>query len=225
MDDSGYDENAVLFFEETGPLGNAYSLYTIKDFKDGRDTLIIPSEVNGKPVVEIAAHAAAFRHIKNLYIPSSINCIGEYAFKCREFEYVEIDGVKTIGKRAFENCDYKNIVFCEGVKHIGECAFYSNNIQELVLPNSLETIEDGAFAYSLALKHITFGDHLTKIGSSAFETCIGIEELSFPNSLLQIGDYAFEDCKKLEYVKFGSQIKVNKDKVFANCHNLKGFAD
>ena len=53
MDDGRYDENAVLFFEETGTLGEAYRLYKINDFKDGRDTLVIPSEVNGKPVIAI----------------------------------------------------------------------------------------------------------------------------------------------------------------------------
>ena len=77
MDDSGYDENAVLFFEETGVHGDAYRLYKINNFKDGRDTLVIPSEVNGKPVVEIDNYATKWlEKIKFMYIPSTVKRIG-----------------------------------------------------------------------------------------------------------------------------------------------------
>ena len=157
MDDSDYDEDAALFFEETGALGEAYRLYKINDFKDGRDTLVIPSEVNGKPVVEIGSCVGICLHIRNLYIPSSVKVIEDYAFDCGDFETLVIDGVEEICKRAFALIDVKTLVLGEGIKEIGEGAFHSAHEESLVLPDSLETIRNATFKDNLSLKTIRFG--------------------------------------------------------------------
>lgn len=99
MDDSGYDENAVLFFEETGVNGDAYRLYKINDFKDGRDTLVIPSEVNGKPVVEIDNYATKWlEKIKFMYIPSTVKRIGIGVLQNSYFDYVVLGDITILNQ-------------------------------------------------------------------------------------------------------------------------------
>ena len=100
MDDSGYDENAVLFFEETGALGEAYRLYKIKDFKDGRNTLVIPSEVNGKPVVEIGdlGKEWLFNKTRLLYVPNSVKQIDFGIFDNKHLENVVLGNVEIVRK-------------------------------------------------------------------------------------------------------------------------------
>ena len=99
MDDSGYDEDAVLFFEETGALGEAYRLYKINDFKDGRDTLVIPSEVNGKPVVEIDNYATKWlEKIKKIYIPNSVTRICFDLFQNSFFDCIMLGDITILNQ-------------------------------------------------------------------------------------------------------------------------------
>lgn len=223
MDDGRYDENAVLFFEETGTLGEAYRLYKINDFKDGRDTLVIPSEVNGKPVIAIGKWAGmAIRHIRNLYIPSSVKVIEKCAFGCleAELETLVVDGVEEIGDRAFWCLHVKNIVLGEGIKEIGERTFDSAREESLVLPDSLEIIRESAFNDNVYLKTIRFGKGLKRIDSSAFCWCHRLTSLNFPNSLKSIEQDAFRSCWELQSIKFGSGLKYVSISAFENCEKL-----
>ena len=65
----------------------------------------------------------------------------------KEHWVITFDGdVTEIGKHAFDSCrDLTNISIPESVKIIGEQAFLFANIQELYLPDGLETIEEYAF--------------------------------------------------------------------------------
>ena len=96
----------------------------------------------------------------NSYDPSS---------KVEEIEIPE--GVKTIGRSVFDNCD---------------------GLSEIKLPESLETIEDGAFMDCDGLKGLVLPKSLKTIKDYAFQDCKGLTEVEIPGSVTNIGTEAFE---------------------------------
>lgn len=99
---------------------------------------------------------------------------------------------------SFEGNDY-------AVTVIGNCAFlYGFFTGNLVIPNSVTTIEDGAFAYCYSFTgDLVIPNSVTTIGESAFQICYGFDgDLIIGNSVTTIGDYAFNDCDGLKGVLF-----------------------
>ena len=86
------------------------------------------------------------------------------------------------------------------VTSIGENAFFFDDddyiynvffINELIIPNSVTTIKDGAFAFLYGVKKITLPENLVSIGDGAFYYNFGLEEIVLPNALVKIGKLAF----------------------------------
>lgn len=93
-------------------------------------------------------------------------------------------------------CSYiwvKKVVLPPNLKEIGEKAFIRSSITELVLPDTVERIDDDAFYGCYDLKKVVFSNNLQEIGDRAFYMS-GLESISFPASLRTIGDCAFEFC-------------------------------
>ena len=86
---------------------------------------------------------------------------------------------------------------------IGNCAFlYGFFTGNLVIPNSVTTIEDGAFAYCYSFTgDLVIPNSVTTIGESAFQICYGFDgDLVIGNAVTTIGDYAFNSCDGLKGV-------------------------
>ena len=89
------------------------------------------------------------------------------------------------------------------VTNIGNSAFlYYFYLTSLSLPNSLITIEDGAFAYCSGFTgDLIIPNSVVTIGASAFFTCYSFDgDLVIGNSVTTIGEYAFDDCAGLHGV-------------------------
>ena len=83
------------------------------------------------------------------------------------------------------------------VTTIGNSAFlYCFYLTSLTLPNSLITIEEGAFAYCSGFTgDLVIPNSVVTIEPSAFFTCYAFDgDLVIGNSVTVIGDYAFNDC-------------------------------
>ena len=89
------------------------------------------------------------------------------------------------------------------VTNIGNSAFlYYFYLTSLSLPNSLITIEDGAFAYCSGFTgDLIIPNSVITIGQSAFFTCYAFDgDLVIGNSVTTIGEYAFDDCNGMHGV-------------------------
>lgn len=90
----------------------------------------------------------------------------------------------------YEGTDYT-------VTTIGNSAFlYYFYLTSLTIPNSVTTIEDGAFAYCSGFTgDLIIPNSVTTIGASAFFQCSGFDgTLTIGESVNYIGDYAFRQC-------------------------------
>lgn len=74
--------------------------------------------------------------------------------------------------------------------YIGEYAFDLNDLKEVVLPDTVEYIDDYAFNQSLDLKKFYFGKSLKHIGKWAFSRA-ELTEIDLPDTVEYIGDCAF----------------------------------
>jgi hypothetical protein len=86
---------------------------------------------------------------------------------------------------------------------IGNTAFmYCFYLTSLTIPNSVTTIEEGAFAYCSGFTgDLVIPNSVVTIEASAFFTCYAFDgELVIGNSVTSIGDYAFNDCNGMHGV-------------------------
>ena len=77
-----------------------------------------------------------------------------------------------------------------GFRDICDC-IHSNPIKEILLPSSLEVIEDGTFFDFAEIEKINIPENVKKIGSQAFWGLDRVEELILPGTVEQISKHAF----------------------------------
>ena len=84
---------------------------------------------------------------KEYDIPDTVTTIDRYAFdECANLDYLIIpDTVKNIGDNAFRGSMMDRIVLGNGIKMIPTYCFDSSNVNSIVIPDSVEEIEYGAF--------------------------------------------------------------------------------
>ena len=77
------------------------------------------------------------------------------------------------------------------VKIIGRLCFAVTNVEEVILPKGIESIESKAFVDCTKLKKINFPEGLEAVKNRAFMNCSSLTEVALPETLTEIGDYAF----------------------------------
>ena len=198
-------------------LNDAGNGYIITDYLCMTyDTVVIPSEYKGLPVVGID-YAAFMNHseIKSLTLPSSLEYIGKSSFcGCSGIEELVIPaGVTKIDESAFERCDgLKKVTFPVGLQSIGMSAFKScYRLLEIELPFTLTKLGDIAFSDCYSLNRVKISKNTT-IGKKAFASCD--DKLTFVTveNNVRLSNYITNAgiSPELEYVKDLSLGKLNK---------------
>ena len=111
----------------------------------------------------------------------------------------EIKGqpVLRLGEEGKDGCGlnpyhFKEIVLPDHLEVIGEGAFSNVKwVETFVLPKSLVSIERMAFYNCMKLKQLELPEGLKTIGESAFIGCISLKQLELPEGLEVIGGDAF----------------------------------
>lgn len=120
----------------------------------------------------------------------------------------------------------------------------SPRIMELILPDTIEEIEEGVFKGNENIKVIRMPSKVTtfwramfmgcrsltsvnlsfqtkEIPSYAFEGCSSITEIHLPSRITSIGDKAFEGCRSLVSINLPSRLRCISDHAFKGCSSLK----
>lgn len=85
----------------------------------------------------------------------------------------------------------KTIIIPKGIKTIGRACFAGTNVEEVVLPEGIETIDSDAFNLCTKLKKINFPETLKVIDHGAFNGCFSLETVILPKVMKEINNYAF----------------------------------
>ena len=137
--------------------------------------------------------------------------------------------VLSIGDSAFIYCDaLTTVTFAENsqLKSIERAAFYGSEhvhprFKEIKIPDSVETIGNGAFYECRDLERIALPSALQTLSSVTFYNCTALSEVTFPASLKTIESSAFSGCRNLSEVKLPASLKAIRSSVFHLCINLK----
>lgn len=161
------------------------------------EEIIIPSEHNNLPVKEI--RTGAFKNlslaINTVYIPSSIEVIGESAFEnCNALTAVYTDDISAWCNINFTNYSSNPLYYANNLYFNGELA------KEIVIDGSVNSVSNFAFCNCISLEKVTVNEGVNAIGASAFYNCSGIKELSLPASITDIAEHAFFGAASIKLV-------------------------
>ena len=146
--------------------------------------------------------------------------IGTAAFAdCDKLAKIELGGTKVIGQDAFYACEgITSIKIPDTVETISEGAFYNCiNLETLEMGANVKIIGKGAFYKCKALTSVTLPDTLKKIEQEAFYNCVSLESIVIPTSVKSIGQYAFYCCDNLTSASIGSSVKEIAANAFGGC--------
>ena len=230
---TGIDLSDILI-ENGGNLGS----YSKKAFL-GIETLVIPSEIEGKTVVKVDWKNSIinegdrgcyieFKYIKNVIYGDSIEEIFN-TYPGTDFCFVDAQAIhlpnnlKILGDWALSGCtSLESIDIPSGVTNIGKRAFIKcKALQKIVIPESVRSIGYEAFRFCSGLKTINILEGLTSIEYKAFGECSSLETINLPESLISIGNYAFAYCDALETINLPENINSIGESVFLSCDSLK----
>ena len=181
-------------------VGNSTYTYTIltddtvkiTKYKGTDESIVIPSEIDGKKVTVIGSSAFyGFKSLKNIEIPDGITSIENYAFcQCWSITSLSVpESVTSIGTGAFRFC---------------------GDLKEIKLPSNLTVLSDSLFGADANLEYITFGD------AEKTDTVI------IPETVQKMGNYVFMNCEKIKNIKLPSNLKIIGKTCFQGCISLTG---
>lgn len=137
-----------------------------------------------------------------LYLPLSKNTANIVDYIGSESKLIipsEIDGYRIVG--------------------IDEYAFTCNKyINEVIIPEGVETIAEGAFKACNNLTSVSMPKSLVRINDRAF-MFTALKSVDIPENVRTIGRCAFQSCKKLTTAKFGKNIKIIGYNAFSDSLN------
>jgi len=92
------------------------------------------------------------------------------------------------------------------------------SLTSVTIPDSVISIEGGAFYYCTNLTNVAIGNGVTSIGDAAFYYCTRLTNVSIPNSVTTIRDSAFYFCTNLTGVYFKGNAPSAEYNVFPNAN-------
>ena len=186
--------------------------------------------------------ASAFKSKKSLTsvkLPLTMKTIRSYAFRdCSNLTSVTIpDSVTEIRNDAFYGCSGLTGVYITDIAKwcaikFGDSAYsnplyhahnlYLNGelVTELVIPDSVTEIRNGAFSSCSSLTSVTIPDSVTSIGDTAFYRCSGLTSITIPDSVTEIRNGAFSRCSGLTSITIPGSVTSIGSSAFNGCSSL-----
>lgn len=184
-------------------IDNSYIVIT--GYKGENENIVIPSAIDGLPV--IAIDDLAFlnnKTIKSVELAESLLTIGGSILSgCSNLEELVINDIGKIrlvsSTNLFGKLEYDNSYSAGGY-------YVPSNFTKLTLSGNGE-IPDCAFKYVSKLKNVTINEGITSIGQSSFQRCTDLTNLYLPQSLKQINGCAFSNIHNIANLYFNGSIE------------------
>ena len=125
-------------------------------------------------------------------------------------------------KEFFVDCPkLKEVILPNTIITINDSAFNScNQLTKVTIPNSVTSIGNSVFLHCTSLTNITIPNSVTSIGNNVFQNCTSLTNIRIPNSVTSIGNDAFSQCTQLSLIVIGKNVTSIGDSCFRRCENL-----
>lgn len=187
---------------------------------------------------------SAFSGCSNLDAGNLSAEIDKYAFEGTAIRHLEIEDISKVNECAYRGCDklesvtvsngiiptglfagcnrLKNVAINEGITGIGESAFRNTAIKKLVLPSTVITVNDNAFADCRWLEEALLNKKLDFIGCQAFMNTVSLSQISIPDKVESIGPecFRYSGIRNIKLPK-NDNFTVIYNKTFFECANLE----
>ena len=193
-------------------------------------SLVIP---NGVTCIGDGAFSGC-RFLSGIVIPNGVTSIGDCAFGgCSSFliKYISIPkSVICLNGNPFVNwngkleCLSPNFIYEDDVLFNKDkskiISFRNQAIRSYIIPSSVTSIGDSAFAGCSSLSNIAIPSSVNSIGDKAFWNCCSLSSIVIPNSVTSIGDRAFDNCSSflIKYISIPKNVICLNGNPFANWH-------
>jgi hypothetical protein len=173
----------------------------------------------------------------NLYgeitLPNAVTRVPKECFRhCRLTKVNAPETLTYYGKGCFADNHGLKMDFHEGLLAIDQGAFYKTGFVDLVLPKSLTSLNNAAFARCDSLKTVTcyatdlnMEYNAVSLAWGIFDECKNLETVTFTSHLKTISAYCFEYCTNLKTFNYpeGDWIDRIEPYAFLNCSSLEDF--
>lgn len=164
-------------------------------------------------------------NLKSIHIGDNITSIGKdfLGLHNESIQKIHIPtNIESIGNSCFRNTSIKQLIFPNTITSIGSTSFSdSTSLEEVVIPDSENTINIGGSAFSgcSKLKKLYLGKGATLLASSVFDYC-HIEELYLNTSTTPSWNYTGDKENSLKKLTVGSNVTAIQANEFNYCHAL-----
>lgn len=125
-----------------------------------------------------------------------------------------------IADEAFRECKIGIFDVPSSVKRIGVGAFMYSNIQEMIIPETVTTIERSCFENCYGLTHITLPNNMTELPSNIFRYCTSLKTVQIPSTIEKIRNSAFYGSS-INKIQLPENLKIIEWSAFSECDQLK----
>lgn len=132
------------------------------------------------------------------------------------------DNCTYIGMGAFEDTSIEHIEIPLSVIEIDPLAFAGSKLKEIILPDSVNSVRNGAFHSCQQLEKVDLGS-TDILGGDVFGDCTYLKEAILPSNLRSLDPSVFHDCTRLEEIVFLSTIQNFKNIISEDKYPYKTF--
>ncbi len=217
---NAYGRYEHIYSYELNDLETGYIVSRSENVSDDiyPSSIILPETYNGLPVVAVAPEGFVYlTTLTSVTVGDNILEIGQGSFRgCSNLQTI---GLPFIGKNidatgAEDKFEYifdslvpvsLTTVIIASDTAVGDYAFADLiYLEEVVLPNVIETIGSHAFYGCAALTSVNLPEGLISIGNNAFASCVALLEITIPSTVTDIGDDAFSGCSNVANIYYNA---------------------
>ncbi len=210
-------DDGVLTISGTGAMAD----YTSKArpgydaYYDQVISVVVSEGVTAIGNYAFCGRSAVYTSLTSVSFPSTLNKIGNFAFRYTKLTSVSVpNAITEFGRSAFMNIDTMKSATV-GAESIPSGAFSNcTSLETLVFEKGVKSIEENAFENCASLKELVFPEGFISVGNSVFSMCTALEKVSFPSSCTNIGMSCFWNCSSLKNVTLPAGLTTLGDSAF-----------
>ena len=116
----------------------------------------------------------------------------------------------------------QSIILPESLEDIDDNAFSGfASLQSIHIPNGVRKIGEYAFFGCLQLRSVSLSQTLQQIKRMSFSNCKSLQSIDIPNGVTEIGNFAFRGCNQLQSVTLPQTLREIKEQCFYRCTLLR----